>query len=184
MSVCVYAFVQWVVLDSVETKIQGRMLFLVVSPLHFLRKGLSLNLVVRTGQRGPRTHLSLLDSSYCSYRHKTSSLAFHMGSGYPNHVTILMQQVLYPLGLFIQSPSYALCVSCTFKNLLCDFAVIKVVIVFLFGLIVLFVSQFIFMFLYYIFNAYSTSWKWWTELFWHACLGSFKKGIQSLTVVL
>lgn len=133
------------------------MLFLVVSPLHFLRKGLSLNLVVRTGQQGPQTHLCLLGSSYCSYRHEKYSLAFHMGSGYPNHVTILMQQVLYPLGHFIQSPRYTLCVSFTFQNLLCDFAVIKVLIVFLFGLIALFVSKFISMFLYYIFNAYSTS---------------------------
>lgn len=98
-----------------------------------------------------------------------------MGSRYPNYVTMLMQQALYPLGHFIHSPKNTLCVSFSFQNLLCDFAVVKVLIVFLFGVIVLSISQFISMFLYYIFNAYSTSWKWWAELFWHACLGSFKK---------
>lgn len=131
--VCVYAFVQWVVHCAWFRKLKSRAGCYSWLFLHFifLRKGLSLNLVVRTGQQGPRTHLCLLGSSYCSYRHKTSSLAFHMGSGFPNHVTILMQQVLYPLGHFIQSPRYALCVSFTFQNLLCDFAVIKVLIVFL-----------------------------------------------------
>lgn len=68
-----------------------------------------------------------------------------MGSGYPNHV---MEQNLYPLSHLTHLPKYTLSVSFTSQNLLCDLPIIKVLFVFLFGLIVLFIPEFYFLELY------------------------------------
>lgn len=83
-----------------------------------------------------------------------SLLAFHMDSGYPNHVTMLIQQGFYALSHLPQSVMYTLGVSYTFQNLFCDLAIIKVLIIFLFGIIVLFISEFSFLELYIQYTLY------------------------------